>query len=374
MNQKGQGNYPQGDSWDVQDQSYAGQQLPPDHAFSELVEVKYKESSGKTIALALVGVLLLLTFGYAAWEYFVNDNDPVDAIMAYFTGDDAAGSQSTATSGQSSGRKKKRVEQVQPAAPVVASSQQSDAVPANPYWELPNRILGGSGADGRIWSNEEEEAFRAGLNNQFTYQQYKAVQDVRQMRLGGSDVILWEALQNKKFWTRMYAAVGLAEFNNEIPLETFEDLIKNARSELIADFLERFQRRPNPGQAYIARQMVKILDEKGRISALKIISRSDDKLRDLYLAAATADPGRYVQRWVRRTLGRRPINPDKYNSLMEIVRGSESSAALLAGEAPVKQPSNLEMMSTGAEDEDFTGEIEFFEEDMTTMEMDATAE
>jgi hypothetical protein len=374
MNKQGQGSYPQGDFWDVQDRSYAGQQLPPDHAFSELVEVKYKESSGKTIALALIGVLLFLVCGYAAYEYFVNENDPVDAVMAYFTGGGEEADPAASNAANQAGRKtKKRAAPVEPPAPVVTSRPEEET-PANPYWELPNRILGGAGAEGRVWSTEEEDAFRAGLNNQFTYQQYKAVQDVRQLRLSGSDAILWEALQNKKFWTRMFAAVGLAEFNNEIPLETFEDLIRNARSELIADFLERFQRKPNAGQAYIARQMVKILDEKGRLSALKVINRSNDKLRDVYLTAATVDPGRSVQRWVRRTLGRRPLNPDKYNELMELVRGKGNTAALLGGEKPAAKPEAVETMSTGGDEDEFTGEIEFFEEDMTNMEAGTPAE
>jgi hypothetical protein len=237
-------------------------------------------------------------------------------------------------------------------------------IPANPYWELPNRIIGSQEPTGRIWSGEEETAFRAGLNNQFTYQQHKAVMDVRKLKLSGSDAILWEALQNKKFWTRIWAAIGLAEFNNEVSLETLEGVIQTARSELIATFLERLQQNPNPGQAFIARQLVKILDERGRLSALKVIYRSNDKLKDLYLAAATVDPGKKVQRWARYALGRKPMQPDKYNEMMEIVLGSGDGTKIISGEnvAPIKQP---ELLPSIVDDDDFTGEIEFFEEDMT---------
>lgn len=364
MNQQGQGpgsSYPTGDLWDVKDQSYAGQQQSPDHAFSELVEVKYTQSSGKLVVVTLIAILLLGVGGYSGYEYFVNNRDPIEAITSYFNSPAPTGtaaSNPVATS-QTDAKSEDIVDDRAAADP--------NAVSGNPYWDLPNRIVGTKPAISRPWTSEEEEALRAGLTNTFTYQQYKAVMEVRSLRLSGSDAILWESLQNKKFWTRIWAAIGLAEFNNEIGLETLEEVLKNARSELIATFLERLQKKPNAGQVFIARQLVKVLDERGRLSALKVIYASNDKLRDLYLSAATADPGRRIQKWIRVALARRPINPDRYNELMEVVRGSVNGNYLILGEkapAPIKQS---EPMNTGSEeeDEDFTGDIEFFEEDMT---------
>jgi hypothetical protein len=253
------------------------------------------------------------------------------------------------------------------AAEPIPVKKKTTEIPTNPYWELPNRIVGNQEPAGRIWSSDEEIAFRAGLNHVFTYQQHKAVMDVRKLKLRGSDAILWEALQNRKFWTRIWAAIGLAEFNNEVSIETLEGVIEKARSELIATFLERLQHKPNPGQVFIARQLVKILDERGRISALKVIHKSNDKLKDLYLTAATVDPGKKVQRWARYALGRKPMNPDKYNEMMEIVKGNVDGNYIISGEkiAPVKQP---ELLPSIMEEEGFTGEIEFFEEDMTGSE------
>lgn len=359
MNQQGPGsNYPSGDFWDVKDQSYAGQQ-GPDHAFSELVEVKYTQSSGKLVVVTLIAILLLGVGGYAGYEYFINNRDPIEALTSYFgeTPPDETTSIPVASRRPSEGTE-------QP--PQEPTTTAANTVSGNPYWELPNRIIGSRRAISRPWTSEEEEAFRAGISNSFTYQQYKAVMDVRTLQLGGSDAILWEALQNKKFWTRIWAAIGLAEFNNEIGLETLEEVLKNARSELIATFLERLQKKPNPGQLFIARQLVKVLDERGRLSALKIINASNDKFRDLYLSAATADPGQRIQKWVRIALARRPIDPDRYNELMEVVRGNVDGNYLILGEKTRTPVKAKEVMTTGMEeDEDFTGEIEFFEEDMT---------
>jgi len=363
MNQQQQGGgYPAGDFWDVKDQAYAGQQQP-DHAFSELVEVKYTQSSGKLVVVALLALLLIAVAGFAGYEYFVNERDPITTVMNYFgvgKGDSVEATQ------PKKGKKSRKL-----AAPTFSEpkpvKKSMGTIPANPYWELPNRIVGMQSPPGRIWSSDEESTFRAGLNHTFTYQQHKAVMDVRKLKLSGSDAILWEALENKKFWTRIWAAIGLAEFNNEVSLETLENVVEKARSELIATFLERLQKNLNPGQVFIARQLVKILDERGRLSALKVIYKSNDKLRDVYLAAATVDPGKKVQRWARFALGRKPMNPDKYNDMMEVVRGNVDGNFIISGEkiTPVKQP---EFLPSVMEEDDFTGEIEFFEEDMTNLD------
>ncbi len=360
MKQQQQG----GAFWDVKDQAYAGQQQPT-HAFSELVEVKYTQSSGKLVVVTMFALLSIGIAAFAGYEYFVTKRDPLTTVLNYFRtggGDFVAPTQPT-------GGKKPQVRE----APIVSKTapvkNNTAEIPANPYWELPNRIIGAQKPPGRIWSSDEEIAFRSGLNHMFTYQQHKAVMDIRKLKLSGSDAILWESLQNKKFWTRIWAAIGLAEFNNEVSLETLEGVVEKARSELIATFLERLQQNPNPGQVFIARQLVKILDERGRLSALKVIYKSNDKLRDVYLAAATVDPSKKVQRWVRYALGRKPMDPSKYNEMMAIVQGNSDGNSIIAGEkiAPVQQPELLPSVSV-IDDEDFTGEIEFFEEDMTGSE------
>jgi len=357
------GAYPAGDFWDAKDQAFAGQQQP-DHAFSELVEVKYTQSSGKLLMVAIFSLFLIGVAAFAGYEYFVNDRDPVTTVMNYF----GMGEIDFVEQVQSLAQRSPQDTAVQDRAPSEAPKKTLEDLPANPYWDLPNRIVGMQKPPGRIWSTDEEGAFRSGLNHMFTYQQHKAVMDIRKLKLAGSDAVLWEALQNKKFWTRMWAAIGLAEFNNEISLETIEGTIENARSELIATFLERLQKNPNPGQVFIARQLVKILDERGRLSALKIINNSNDKLRDLYLTAATVDPGLKIQHWSRYVLDLKPMAPGRYNEMMEVILGNVDGSYIISGEKIVPVIKEPELLPSIMDEDDFTGEIEFFEEDMTGID------
>ena len=145
--------------------------------------------------------------------------------------------------------------------------------------------------------------------------------DVRERRLQGSEAILWEALSEKKYWTRAAAAVGLANFNIQISLQTLEQAIGKERSELVADFFERLINQPTPGEAFVLRQAIRLLDEKGRLVVLRGIARTKDPLRDLYLAAASQDPGQHIQKWLRQTLAAHPIAPGRFNALLTVVKG-----------------------------------------------------
>lgn len=217
-------------------------------------------------------------------------------------------------------------------------------VAGNPYWHLPNAIVadGKSGFEtplGRTWTAEEEENWRSGLSHRYTYQRWRTVMDVRKQRLRGSEAILVDALKEPKFWTRMYAAFGLAEFGIPVSLKTIDQVLVGARSELVRDFFERFAKRCSPGQCYMLRQVVRLVDEKGRLMALQGIARSRDSLRDVYLTAATLDPGPRVRRWITQYLDNKPIDPDKFNELMPIAKGEVSGERLLRGIAIAKAPS-----------------------------------
>jgi hypothetical protein len=58
------------------------------------------------------------------------------------------------------------------------------------------------------------------------------------------------------------------------------------------------------------------------------------------MAAATLDPGRRVQEWVKQALWERPVQPDRFNDLTAMVRGEAPVDAVLAamrGQRPPKQ-------------------------------------
>lgn len=349
------------DFWDISDNDFAGQQMPQDQEFSELVQIE-KTTTGTHPALYLVLAVLLGVGGFMAYVIFVEERNPIEMVQALIEGrsDEPELAPTPLKLPKPKVARNPRTDTRR--LPVAAVQPKKKAVEGNPYWALPNKIVGANKELGRFWSPEEEETFRAGLAHRYTYQRLKTVQDVRKLHLRGSDVILWDAMQDKKFWTRGFAAIGLAEQNVEVSLSTLEGMLTNARSELRADFFERFIRRPNAGQAYILRQVVRILDEKGRLIVLKGIERTKDPLRDLYMVAATKDPGKSVQRWVRDAMLRRGVGVEKYNELLEVVEGRASGGYLLTG-GPAPRRVDSKMSDRVATDEELDKELSAFDDD-----------
>lgn len=292
-------------------------------------------SSGrqKMLGLIALGIVLVLA-GYAAYLHLVEELDLVEEVMSFVAGE--GGGEDEEDFAPMPAPRRKAVEKAPAAAATVKASGRK-TVAGNPYWHLPNAIVGSQPPLERLWTAEEEETWRAGLAHRYSYQRWKTVQDVRQMRLKGSEAILWDALQDKKFWTRGYAAMGLAEIDVPVSLQTLDAALQNARSELIADFFERFTQRCNPGQCYVLRQVIRLLDAKGRLIALQGISRSKDALRDLYLTAATLDPDKRVKQWIKSYLAWRPIAPDRYNQLLDVATGKLSGDHLLSGVKTAKR-------------------------------------
>lgn len=349
------------DFWDVGTADLTGQ--APVQEFSEIVEVDTRGRNNRTALYVLI-FLVAAALGWFAFETFVNQEDPVAKLSAFINGlmgetapvDEAPETPVTnAIITKATRAIKAAVE------PPLSGGQQTLA--GNPYWVLPNAILGSKAPMSRPWAPEEEETFRAGLAHHYTYQRFKTVMDIRERRLFGSDAILWDALQDKKFWTRMYAAVGLAEFNVEVSLSTFEGALTGARSELIADFFERFTRKPNAAQLFVLRQVVRLLDEKGRLIVLQGINRSNDKLRDLYMTAATQDPGTRVQKWVAKALRARPIASARQADLLAVVEGRVDGEYLIRGaKAPKVSAATPPIPAPSvASEEDLERELEQFE-------------
>jgi hypothetical protein len=297
--------------------------------FSQLVEVRTSDGKGKAVLLVLL-LLLLAAGGYLAYQMVVNGKDPVEHVKELLR---SVGLFEEEPPPIATNEPPPPMTDPAPAEPPPPPPAESKVVAGNPYWALPNKLLGAKTELGRNWTNEEEENWRAQLAHKYTYQRWQTVMDIRKAMLRGSDALLWDAMQDKKFWTRMYAAVGLAEFNVEVSLNSLEGALASARSELVADFFERFTRSPNHGQAYILRQVVRLLDERGRLVVLHGIDKADDELRNLYVVAATQDPGRRVQAWAQRALKRRPVPAERVADLLAVVDGKVDGDFLIGGGA-----------------------------------------
>ena len=82
------------------------------------------------------------------------------------------------------------------------SSNQEVAWEENPYWALPNHF--GEAVDKPIetWTVEQEEAWRENLNSKFIWQKY-SLEEIKDLKLAGSEVLLWDLTRGKKLWLRV---------------------------------------------------------------------------------------------------------------------------------------------------------------------------
>lgn len=397
------------DNWELGSATFAGRGAPAsEHEFIQMVQYRSGQGGGASRVVAwLLALVLVAIGGWLAYEMFYLKANPLDRVMKFFNVElpvpgpapelaeepkpeapqktdadrkaEKAADAKANTKAKQGKRVTKRAKWVAPA-----------PIQGNPYWALPNKLLGNPVSLNRPWSPDEEETWRAGLAHKYPYQHWKTVMEIRERKLKGSDSVLWDAMQDRKFWVRMYAAVGLAEMNVELSLQSIEAAIGKERSELVADFFERIIQKPGAGHAYVLRQVIRLLDAKGRLVVLQGIANRKDELRELYLAAATQDPSKQVKRWVTKYLALRPINPDHYNDLLQIVQGKEDGEYLydhtkMRSRADVTVDSaRTEMLGTpNAADRLVTGEdldnkdqgdVEFYEEDEEPVQDEPDAE
>lgn len=315
--------------WDFGHADFMPQQVEVDHDFGELRRLEGRRTRRNKWLLSGV-LLILVAASYVGYDILINDHNPlVDdwtakwaAMLDLFHGKDADQAPVRAPKAEVATLEAKK----------LRPADALKVVKGNPYWSLPNRLVGSRTALGRAWTPDEEETLRLSLEHHFRYQHFKAVRSIQTSKFSGSESLLWVALKDKGFWVRMNAAVTLAEFATEVPINALEAALTHARSDLIANFFERFVHRPNVGQLYLMRQIVRLLDEKGRLVVLRAISRSKDELRDLYMVAATQDPGRRIKSWVVKALQERPIPQARRAALLAVVQGEGSPSIIFSNE------------------------------------------
>ena len=99
----------------------------------------------------------------------------------------------------------------------------ADGTLKNPYWPLPNRS-GIKRLEGPNMTVELEQKWRFGLNHRYPARRYATVRDMRFNSRKGSEYLLFDALDQSKFWVRMEALLGLVEMGLEVDIETVEKL------------------------------------------------------------------------------------------------------------------------------------------------------
>ena len=155
---------------------------------------------------------------------------------------------------------------------------------------------------GNIWSAQQEQAWRRGIAHRFPWQRYKTVMEVKAGRLVQSQVILYDALGDSRFWTRMRAVMALAEFGVQVSMGSVKRAMNGAQKPLVARFFKRFHSKNSAGERYVMRISLAFTSPDGRINILRsLLGYSlDQENHGLYLAAAFADPDKKVQALAHR--------------------------------------------------------------------------
>ena len=352
--------------WDIGGQDNFADNMSQDYEFSELVTLGNDKADTSSKVLIAMALIFFAAVGYVGFHYMETGEILGEDLVAEYLGEgggldeapvpfeakpknDVANSADYGSGGSTDEN----------------ATINGDVVEGNPYWALPNQIVGNKMPMERKWTPEEEEVFRSGMNHQFTWQRYKTILEVKRQRLAGSESILWDAIEEKKFWTRMQAVIGLADFNLEVGIPIVERAMEGTHSQLIERFFKRFIGKDTPGVRYISRQAIKILDDRGRLSILKVLNRSTDELRDLYMVAASQDPSPRIQKWLRQAMVSRSVKMSKFDELLRIVRGSSSASLTGALKTDAADTNGFDEDMAELDDEAM-GDVEFYEGDIET--------
>ncbi len=223
-------------------------------------------------------------------------------------------------SASSPGPEKKSENAVAPAPPILPRDAVGASGPdvqatedvngSEGLWKLVKNEMGGDlPALGKSLSTDEESSFKAGLSHEFNYQRYKTVLDLAAAKAPGSEELLRQALDSKKFWIRMRALIALADMGDEITDDDVRQALGKTHSELRARFFKRFEKSPcSVGCFYVARASLKHLDASGRVQALRVIARESSDVRDVFMVAGSFDSSQLVRKTAEEWLSTQNID------------------------------------------------------------------
>ena len=264
--------------------------------------------------LSWAGGVLLVALGFIAFTG--PSEDPLENLFSFFDFGQSAPDENV---GPAPARKQVRVPEV--ADEVDLSMQRPDFsldMVSNPYWMLPNEPAPKPVAKKRV-SAAEKETWQNGIAHEFPWQQYKIITRLRAARRLGAAPILYEALDLEKFWTRMEALIGLAELGYSMDLKLVEKGLGSARPSLIKNYFKRYLRHTSEGALYVLRFAIRVVDAKGRLMILRILSKKRDPINRIYMAAALYDPSPTIQLWLAEELEIRPVKGKTLSRYQTIV-------------------------------------------------------
>jgi hypothetical protein len=177
----------------------------------------------------------------------------------------------------------------------------------------------------RAMSVTEEQGWKAALDHKFPYQHYRAVEEMRTFRAVGSESVLRLALDDKRFWVRMNAAIALVESGVPLMASEVEKAVKNPatraeRRDLLNGYFQRFTRSSNMAERYVLKFALPLVPDAARTEILQALANAGDPDVELFMIAGSFDPSRRVQRWATKWLAQHPaalLRMDEYRQALE---------------------------------------------------------
>ena len=233
----------------------------------ELLTPRSSASSGVLRILILVFAVLAALLGYFLYDEVSHGHDPIESLGRLI-------GLSEQTDNVSIEQEIARNQALAKARLQKALAKPAEMVsPPNPYWRLPNSVTRTAQPSGRSMSPEDEQIWRSGLSSAYVYQHFKTVNQIRAGKIRGGEKLLFEALSEKKFWTRMSALVGLAEFGIQPDVDVVDRAIGDTRPSLVANYMLRFRKVSTAPQRFVMRQALRVVDAKARLNILRGLAR-----------------------------------------------------------------------------------------------------
>ena len=292
-------------------------EVPGDNALLEQVsEVTGRQTTfdRELLKNALVGILLFIGVSLAGLQLMGPTDDFIenfDLLISSFLDNPETSTKVVKT---------RTPPPVVDVADEIKSKVDLNDVYTNPYWYIPvTRVPVSDYFNGEM-SGVDEEQFRNGLSHEYVYHSYKAMKDLRILRRKGAESVLYDGLLHRKFWTRMEALIGLADYGAKVDLSTVADVLEGVRPSLVKNYFKRMYVKPSKGALLICKQAIRLVGDSARLVILKVFAKQHWRGHKYYLAAATLDPSPKIQKWVINHLESYPLSREELDGYHEAVK------------------------------------------------------
>ena len=190
------------------------------------------------------------------------------------------------------------------AKPASFNIDQINHSPEKLYRPIPNELITGvSDIDLDPIGNEGQWSDQ--MKSQYPWQRYKTVLEIKRSRSEKFSFVLEQALNDQKFWIRMYALMGLADLGIMVEEGKISKAIQNVSHLNQEKFLKRFIEENTAGDRYILRSLMSMSGPKVRYNILLSLknAESDLELFENYIYAARFDPDSRVKKLAHKVTG-----------------------------------------------------------------------